>query len=103
MGYDNGSIGTKVFEEAQEAFTNLANSIVIDRKIIQSQKRITENLTSHISIANSQIVTLARQIFNLSNWQQQTGGRNGGGGRRYCGKRNYGGGGAGYCNTCPLV
>ena len=97
-GYANGAINGFDFNEATEAFTNLANATVVDRESMLAQSKTIESLMSQLAVANTNLAALTAQFATLKTdigrggAISDNGGRGGGnpdnGGRGGGGERN---------------
>ena len=66
-GYANSNVvDSSVFNEATEAFTNLANATVVDRESMLKQNNIIEALAAQVKAANAQVAALTVQLASLA-------------------------------------
>ena len=66
-GYANSNVvDSSVFNEATEAFTNLANATIVDRESMLKQNNIIEALAAQVKAANAQVAALTLQLASLA-------------------------------------
>ena len=66
-GYANSNVvNSSVFNEATEAFTNLANATVVDRESMLKQNKIIDALAAQVKAANDASCTVSAATCALS-------------------------------------